>query len=59
MLNGNIFFSEIFDFLIFFSVMEFINEANMEHIQNLAPYCCKSYDECKHQGPYFLLAPNL
>lgn len=30
--------------------MEFINEANVENIQNATPYCCKSYDECKHQS---------
>lgn len=31
------------------NVMDFLNEANVEHIQNLTPYCCKTYDECKHQ----------
>ena len=29
--------------------MEFINDVNVETIQNLSPYCCKTYDECKHQ----------
>ena len=35
--------------LIVYLVMDFLNEANVEHIQNLTPYCCKTYDECKHQ----------
>ena len=32
-----------------FSVMEFINDVNVETIQNMTPYCCKTYEECKHQ----------
>ena len=56
MLNGKnkILFSYVF-FLFYikspklFSVMEFINDVNVETIQNMTPYCCKTYEECKHQ----------
>ncbi|CBY14318.1 unnamed protein product [Oikopleura dioica] len=31
------------------NVTEFIQDVNVEKIQTLQPYCCKSYGECKHQ----------
>ena len=55
MLNGKnkiifrIFFIFNFKSQKLFSVMEFINDVNVETIQNMTPYCCKTYEECKHQ----------
>ena len=52
MLNGKVIcIIFIFNFKSqkFFSVMEFINDVNVETIQNMTPYCCKTYEECKHQ----------